>query len=96
MRTDAEIFTEKARRDIGVIMYAGHLTYGEMLAMYSEIRLCAAMGYLSVPVNLLDEMLVESMPDMLSTSGADVKSPHGRDTARAAHAREIIGQVKLA
>ena len=34
--------------------------------------------------------------DMLSTSGADVKSPHGRDTARAAHAREIIGQVKLA
>ena len=77
-------------------MYAGHLTYGEMLAIYSEIRLCAAMGYLSVPVNLLDEMLVESMPDMLSTSGADVKSPHGRDTARAAHAREIIGQVKLA
>ena len=67
-----------------------------MLAMCSEIRLCAAMGYLSVPVNLLDEMLVESMPDMLSTSGADVKSPHGRDVARAAHAREIIGQVKLA
>lgn len=91
-----EMFTEKARRDIGVIMYSGHLTYGEMLAMYSEIRLCAAMGYLSVPVNLLDEMLVESMPDMLSTSGEDVKSPHGRDVARAAHAREIIGQVKLA
>ena len=54
------------------------------------------MGYLSVPVNLLDEMLVESMPDMLSTNGADVKSPHGRDVARAAHTREIIGQVKLA
>ena len=90
-----DYLTETARRDIGIIMYAGHLTLGEMLTMYSEIRLCAALGYITVPVNLIDEMLIESMPDMLTTGGADVKAPHGRDIARASHAREIIGQVKF-
>ncbi len=89
-----DYLTEKARRDIGIIMYAGHLTFGEFLTMYSEIRLSAALGYINIPINLIDEMLIEAMPDMLTTSGADVKEPHGRDIARAAHMREIIGQVK--
>ncbi len=86
--------TEKARRDIGIIMYAGRLSLKELTAMYSEIRLCAALSYLDIPVNILDEMFVESMHDVLAVSSG-AKETSEIEKARAERAREIIGRVNI-
>lgn len=89
-----EALTEKARRDIGIIMYAGRLSLKELTAMYAEIRLCAALSYLDIPTNLLDEMFIESMHDVLAVSSG-AKDTSEIEKARANRAREIIGRVNI-
>lgn len=91
-----EELIEKARRDIGIIMYAGRLSSSEIMSMYSELRLSAALGYITMPVNMVDELFVESMPNMIRVGNDKIKTPLDRDRARASRAREIIGQAKLA
>lgn len=91
-----EELIEKARRDIGVIMYAGRLSSSEIMSMYSELRLSAALGFITLPVSMVDELFVESMPNMITAGSDKVKTPLDRDRARAARAREIIGSAKLA
>lgn len=91
-----EELIEKARRDIGVIMYAGRLSSSEIMSMYSELRLSAALGFITLPVSMVDELFVESMPNMITAGSDKVKTPLDRDRARAARAREIIGAAKLA
>lgn len=90
-----EEIIEKARRDIGIIMYAGRLTSSEIISMYSELRLCASLGYITMPAELIDELFVSSMPNMISSGSDKVKTPLDRDRQRAAKAREIIGKVNF-
>lgn len=91
-----EEIIEKARRDIGIMMYAGRLSSSEIVAMYSELRLSAALGFITLPVNMVDELFVESMPNMIMAGDDKIKTPLDRDRARAARAREVISAAKLA
>ncbi len=91
-----EELIEKGRRDIGVMMYAGRLSSREVLAMYSELRLCAAMNYIPMPAELLDELLTSSMPNVIAAGEKEIKTPADRDRRRANVVREIVGKVKLA
>lgn len=91
-----EEIIEKARRDIGIMMYAGRLSSSEIVSMYSELRLSAALGFITLPVNMVDELFVESMPNMIMAGNDKIKTPLDRDRARAARAREVISAAKLA
>ncbi len=93
-----EELIEKARRDIGIIMYAGRLTSTEVIEMYSELRLAASLGYIGVEPTVMDELFISSMPNTVAknSKSEDRKNdPISRDRSRASAVREIISKTSI-
>ncbi len=90
-----EDLKEKVLRTYGILLYASRLTSAEIVTMYSDLRLAAAMGLIRIPTHLLDEMYVRSMPATVSSAGSGILTPAERDRARAAAVREILGMTGM-
>lgn len=86
---EREDLAERVRRDYGILMYTQSLTAAELVSMYSDMRYAAAMGLMNTPTDVLDEMLVRSLPNTVAIeSGAE--TPRERDRARAESVRAIL------
>lgn len=85
-----EELTDKAMRNIGVLMYARRLNAGELVSMYSELRLAASMKLIEVPVEVLDEMFFTTMPNTLISENEEARDASQRDKLRAVKIREIL------
>lgn len=85
---------EKVLRTYGILMYASRITSGEIVSMYSDLRLAASMGLIHIPTHLLDELYVRSMPATVS-GGSEMLTPRERDRTRAAVVREILGMTGM-
>lgn len=81
---------ETARRDYGILMYAGYLSSHELVKMYAEMRYASVLGLSGVPVSKLDEMLIRSLPNTVAAENNAADDADARDKARAETARKII------
>ena len=87
--TEREELAEKVRRDYGILMYAGRITATELVSMYSDMRYAASVGLMDTSTDVLDEMLIRSLPNTVAAeSGA--KTATERDSARAKTVRKIL------
>lgn len=91
----AEALSDRVMRDMGVMMYANRIGSAEMMDIYSDVRLGAAMGIVEVPLERLDEMLMRSMPNTVAAEHMDrlsksTGSASDRDKLRAEVMREIL------
>ena len=81
---------ETARRDYGILMYAGHLSSREIVKMYAEMRYAAVLGLSGVPTGKLDEMLIRSLPNTVAAENNAADDADARDKARADTVRKIL------
>lgn len=80
-----------AMRSIGMMMYSTHITSGELMNQYCDVRLGAAMGLTgTVTPAKLDEMLFSSMPNTLMMGDDTMKTPFDRDAKRAKIVKNIL------
>lgn len=89
-KRDENLVRNQVRRAFGTVMYATLMQTDEMVRLYEDIRLGAALGMIENlnPVRA-DEMLFSCMPNTLTTSGA-CKTAEERDEVRATKIREIL------
>ena len=83
---------DKVRRSYGIMAYALKISSSELLGLYADVRLGAAMGLIDAELSSLDKMLMTTMPATLVSHGGDelAASAVMRDKARAAKVREIL------
>lgn len=87
---EREDLAERVRRDYGILMYTQRITAAELVSMYSDMRYAAAIGLMDTPTDVLDEMLIRSLPNTVTVEGDGVKTPRDRDRARAEIIRGIL------
>ena len=59
---------ENTRRSYGMLMYAEDLGAGELVGMYSKLRLAAELGLVDIPLALIDEAMFSSLPHTLAAA----------------------------
>ena len=95
-RESLDNLSDRVMRGMGVMMYATRIDSAELISLYSDVRLGAALNLVSLPIEALDEMLMRGMPNTICTENKGVLSPAERDRARAAIVREILGKANNA
>jgi len=85
--------TDRAMRDIGILLYANRLNAGELVSIYSDMRLSASMKDIDIPIELLDEMFFTTMPNTLISENDEARSASVRDRMRAERVREILSRA---
>ena len=85
-----EELAERARRDYGILMYTHHLSAAELVSMYSDMRYASSLGLSDIETNVLDEMLIRSLPNTVTAEHDGVITPADRDSARAEEIRKIL------
>lgn len=88
-----EEIEDKALRHIGMLLYAKKLNAGEMVSVYSDLRLAASMGMIQIPVGLLDEMFFTTMPYTLIAEKDEARVAALRDKLRAEKVRRILARA---
>ncbi len=83
--------SDKVMRACGNVMFADRISSGEMLTLYSALRLGSAAKLVNIPVEKLDEALFTSMPNTILAENADAKTTGQRDRIRADKLRSVIG-----
>lgn len=80
-----------ALRGIGMMVYSLSIASGELISLYSDIRLGASMGLTGdVTPAKLDELLFSTMPNTLMFGDETLKTPAERDKKRAEIAKSIL------
>jgi len=89
-KRDENLVKNQVRRAYGTVMYATLLQTEELIRLYEDIRLGAALGMIENlnPVRA-DEMLFSCMPNTLVSAEA-CKTPEDRDEVRAEKVRDIL------
>lgn len=88
-----ETNTDRAMRNIGILLYTNRLNAGELISMYSEMRLASSMKEIDVPTELLDEMFFTTMPNTLIAENDEAKTASVRDRIRAEKVRSILAKA---
>lgn len=83
--------SDQVMRACGTIMFADRISSGEMLSLYSALRLGSAMKLVNIPAEKLDEALFTTMPNTILAENADAKTTGQRDRIRAEKLRNVIG-----
>ncbi|MBQ4353431.1 MAG: hypothetical protein IJC71_00915 [Clostridia bacterium] len=84
---------DRAMRTIGMMLYANKLNAGELVSMYSDLRLAASMKMITIPVQLLDEMFFTSMPNTLIAENEEARAAAVRDKLRAEKIRLLLAKA---
>ncbi len=95
-RESLDNLSDRVMRGMGVMMYATRIGSAELISLYSDVRLGAALNLLGLPTETLDEMLMRCMPNTICTEHEGVTTPADRDRARAAVVKEILGRANSA
>lgn len=84
---------DRAMRHIGVLLYANKLNAGEMVSIYSDLRLAASMKMVSISPALLDEMFFTTMPNTLIAENDEARVTAVRDRMRAEKIRGLLAEA---
>lgn len=88
-QTDA--LANTAMRSIGMMVYSLRITSEELMTLYRDVRLGAALGLTGeVTADMLDELLFSTMPHTLMRDGDESNPPAERDAKRAEVAKSIL------
>lgn len=80
-----------AMRSLGILLYATRLSAKELLSLYQDVRLGAAMGLTgTMSPAKLDELLFSAMPNTLTVGDSAVKTPGDRDAKRSRLSKSIL------
>lgn len=90
-----DALSDRVMRGMGVLRYATRITSAELIALYSDLRLGAALNLIDLPIPRLDEMLMRCMPSTIHVLHS-AASPTDRDRIRAAIVKEILGFENMA
>ncbi|MDR3344903.1 MAG: protein arginine kinase [Oscillospiraceae bacterium] len=80
-------------RALGILQNARILGSREFLQALSLVRMGAAQGLITVPMQTLNEQLIALLPATLNAANAGKLSPEERDVLRAEKAREAFADV---
>ncbi len=84
-------FEDRVMRSYGVMMYATMIDTNEMMRLYADVRLGAALGIIDgASLSELDKMMVRGMAANLTCENKEIKTPEERDRARAELIRRIL------
>ncbi len=83
--------SDRVMRACGTIMFADRISSGEMLSLYSALRLGSAMKLVNIPAETLDEAMFSTMPNTILSENADAKTISQRDRIRADRLRNVLG-----
>lgn len=83
--------TDSVMRSVGTLMYACKISSSELMSIYSTLRLGTSLKIVEIPPQLLDEMLVRTMPNTICADNDCLLSSSERDKKRADTARRILG-----
>ncbi len=86
-----EEISDRVMRNIGILTYATKMSTRELISIYSDLRLGVSLGIVNIPYELLDKLLIECMPNMLTVSDPKISTPLERDKLRAEKIRKIMG-----
>ena len=92
-RESLDALSDRVMRGMGVMMYATRIGSAELISLYADLRLGAALNLIDLPAEKLDEMLMRCMPNTICVEHEGVTSPADRDRARAAVVKEILGKA---
>lgn len=92
-RESLDDLSDRVMRDMGVMMYATRIDSSELMSLYADVRLGAALNLIDLPVCKLDEMLMRGMPNTICAEHEGVVTPADRDRTRATVIKEIIGKA---
>ena len=81
---------DKIFRALGVLKNARLLSTDEFMELISVVRLGAARGLVEVPVEKINELIVNMQPATVSAANADATNPTARDAVRAKAVREAL------
>lgn len=81
---------DKIYRALGVLRLARLLSSDEFMELISLVRLGAARGLLEVPIEKINELIVNMQPATLSVTESEADGPAARDAARARIVRESL------
>lgn len=84
--------TDRVNRSCGTMRYATMMDTAEMLSLYADVRLGAAMGMLGdLTVDSVDKLIVSAMPAALMAAEGHNLSSAERDKKRAELIKKTIG-----
>ncbi len=90
-REDDGRLADRVMRSYGTMLYAVLMDSEELSRLYADVRLGAAMGIIdSLPLHLLDKMLVCGMAGVLMSENENIRAPRDRDKARAEMVRQVL------
>lgn len=89
---DGEGLFDISRRALGIALYAGRMSYGELLELYSKLRLGVSLGSVTECDYLtLDKLRIEAnRANLICRSGLPENDSQGRDRIRAELVRNSI------
>lgn len=84
-------FADRIMRSYGTMLHAILIDTEELMKLYADVRLGACLGMIeNVTPNMLDRILISSMPSVLTVESGCVAEPLSRDRARAQTVRKIL------
>lgn len=84
---DQDAFADKMMRTVGILLNARLMDEREFMHMYSDLRLAAGVGLLSIPVPGIDQLMLEMQPASLNALAGAVLSERDRLLLRASEVR---------
>lgn len=81
---------DKIFRALGVLKNARLLSTDEFMELISVVRLGAARGIIDIPLEKINELIVNMQPATVSAANAEASTPHARDAVRAKAVREAL------
>lgn len=81
---------DKIFRALGVLKNARLLSTDEFMEFISVVRLGAARGLIDIPVEKINELIVNMQPATVSAANEDATNPTARDAVRAKAVREAL------
>ena len=81
---------DKIFRALGVLKNARLLSTDEFMELISVVRLGAARGLIDIPVEKINELIVNMQPATVSAANEDATNPTARDAVRAKAVREAL------
>lgn len=90
-KEQVDSLANNAMRSLGILMYSIRVTSGELMSLYQDIRIGAAMGLTGdVTPQKMDEVLFSCMPNTIMCGDSSIKTVAERDTKRAEAAKKVL------
>ena len=90
---DDIVWEDKTYRSLGILQNARLLTSDELLELISPVRMAAAAGKVSIPLQTVNELMMNMQPATIKAREGELLDAGARDALRATQVREALKAV---